>query len=72
MTALPPSAEGGFQLGVKKIDKLGHAARVCAISLPPVIGVLTGLVVFQRKKNDSTVARKKASPDRRSRRDLRG
>jgi hypothetical protein len=57
---------------MKNIDKFGHGARVCAISLPPMIGALTGLVVLRRKKSDGILARKNPSPSRRSRRDPRG
>ena len=45
-----------------KIDKFGHAVKVIALCLPPVIMSLIGLATLSRKKGGAVVAGGKTSP----------
>jgi hypothetical protein len=44
----PPAVLGRSRM--QKIDKLAHAAKVIALSLPPVLVAVTGLVMLSRRK----------------------
>ena len=55
-----------------KIDKLGHAVKVIALCLPPVIMSLIGLATLSRKKGGTVVAGRETSPGAHSKRTLPG
>jgi hypothetical protein len=57
---------------MEKSGKFGHAAKVIALCLPPVIMSLVGLAGMSRWKGGAVVAGRKTSPGVRSKRAPRG
>ena len=48
---------------MQKIDKFAHAAKIIAVSLPPVVLSLIGLAALSRKKGGAAVvAGKRPAP----------